>query len=262
MKKSILILAIVILTSCSHFYYQVQKTTSDNVKLLNGEYVFENEDVKIYYNLWSNYGDPAFKIFNLTDKNLYLNLEESFFIIDSIAYDYYQNKIKFSSYKSTIEITDSKEAIYTNLLSTYPPTKTKEEISNALSSELGNYYIEKKTIIIPPKAFKIISNFIITTNIYLDSELEINPSKREVKTITYEKEKSPHHFANLISYSFNSNFTESKQIINNFWVIEVTNFPEKMFYPYKYKSTARFNEPEKVSVFYSPDCYYIKYEPL
>ena len=49
---------------------------------------------------WDILGNIGFQFFNKTDKNIYLNLEESFFILNGISYNYYRNRVFTNSTSS------------------------------------------------------------------------------------------------------------------------------------------------------------------
>jgi len=49
--------------------------------------VYEDDQCKVSYNLWSNGGDAGFVFQNKTDQNIYLDLGESFFIINGVAHN-------------------------------------------------------------------------------------------------------------------------------------------------------------------------------
>ena len=73
MKKSIIktVLTVIIglsFSSCKSYYYQVYEVNSNNSKLQDNSLVYENEDCKVIYNLWSSNGELKFAIMNKTDK--------------------------------------------------------------------------------------------------------------------------------------------------------------------------------------------------
>jgi hypothetical protein len=92
----------VLLTSCvSTSYFQVYKVSpSDKLVIKDNLLVYEDENCMVSYNLWDEGGNIGFQFFNKTDKNIYLNLEESFFILNGVAYNYYRNRVFTSSSSS------------------------------------------------------------------------------------------------------------------------------------------------------------------
>ena len=87
------------MTSCmSSSYYQVYKTVpSDKSILKDNSLVYEDNNCKIFYDFWSDNGNIGFRFFNKTDRTIFLNLEESYFILNGIAYNYYQNRTFINS---------------------------------------------------------------------------------------------------------------------------------------------------------------------
>ena len=88
------VIIVVLLSSCATTFYQVYKTTATN-KMANkdNQLVYEDENCKVSYNLWGEGGNIGFRFFNKTDKNISLNLEESFFILNGISYNYYRSRV-------------------------------------------------------------------------------------------------------------------------------------------------------------------------
>lgn len=64
-KKAVLFAAIgLCMASCKGYYYQVYDVSSNNTKMQDNSLVYENEDCKVLYNLWSNNGKLRFAILN------------------------------------------------------------------------------------------------------------------------------------------------------------------------------------------------------
>ena len=98
MKTRILLLTVltsVLLTSCvSTNFVQVYKAMpSDKLVMQDDRIVYEDDNCKITYYLWSEGGNIGFQFFNKTDKNIYVKLEESFFILNGVSYNYYRNRV-------------------------------------------------------------------------------------------------------------------------------------------------------------------------
>lgn len=265
-------ITISLFTSCvsQQTYYQLQKTKSDNVQFIDSNYVYENNDVKIVYDLWENDGNPGFFFYNKTEKMLYLNLDESFFIINGIANDYYQNRVWTSSQSSSEGTSEGSALNFTKSLSKVllrSVVSKSESLSlssseiNLSSDESGIYQIEKRIFKIPPKSAKQVFEFTITGNIYRSCDLLRFPDEDEVKSVTFSKKTSPYIFSNRLSFSFNSDLTDAKTIVNEFWVDEITNFPEDLFFYYRNKKFCNEESYEDFQFYkyYSPDSYYIRY---
>ena len=87
-----------VLTSCTITCYQVfsTKPTTKNIVVKEKSMLYSDDVCAISYNFWCNGGDPGFLVFNKTNEKLYINLKESFFTLNGIAYDYYEKGSSFS----------------------------------------------------------------------------------------------------------------------------------------------------------------------
>ena len=90
-------------TSCKQLYYQVYDVKSETMTQQDNSLVYENNDVKLMYNLCGEKGAVGFIIQNKTDKDLFIDLTQTFFILNGKANDYYQNR----EYTSTTTTTNS-----------------------------------------------------------------------------------------------------------------------------------------------------------
>ena len=164
------------LNSCSStYYYQVYKVAPVQKTVQEGNLiVFEDENCKIYYNLFTDGGDAGFRFFNKTDKNIYLNLEDSFFVLNGISYDYYKNRTftesKNSGIASATTASFSKQVTGFNILDLLQTNSASvSKTSNVLnSSGFSVATQEEKFVIIPSKTSKIILEYNITDVLYRD----------------------------------------------------------------------------------------------
>ena len=95
MKKLFPITIILLsLTSCAPiFYYQSYKIEPvNNVTKSSNPLVYEDENLIVEYNFWGEGGNVEFLLYNKSDKNIYVNLKESFFIRNGIAFDYFLDR--------------------------------------------------------------------------------------------------------------------------------------------------------------------------
>lgn len=86
------IAALLLLSSCSKVFYQVYNTEAPGMVEQGSSLVYENEDCKIMYNLWSEDGNAGFMMHNKTDEDLFLHLSQTFFIRNGEAFDYFKNR--------------------------------------------------------------------------------------------------------------------------------------------------------------------------
>ena len=93
MKKTLLPILVMLISSCAVTeYYQVFQTNTENGILDKNRIMFEDKNCSVYYNLWAEGGDVGFSIYNKTENDLTIYLTKSFFVLNGIAYEYYQNR--------------------------------------------------------------------------------------------------------------------------------------------------------------------------
>jgi hypothetical protein len=281
MKKLSFLLSIVfILTSCSSMiYYQVYKTDSSDVKKTKNNLYFEDENCKITYNIWEENGNIGFIFTNKTESDIYLNIEDCYFILNGLSFNYFQNRV-FTNSSSTASsstyglwtnktVTSGKSLTGLNLFNLLQTNSTSNSISQtaqigtvtSLSKGYSTSYQEQKTICIPFKSSKIIQEFNINDTRYGSCDLIIFPEKKDIKTISFNHDNSPFIFSNRISYYIRNDNKTTKNIINEFWVTEITNLPYKEMI-YKDHETICGKKSQTLVDFFrdpSPDKFYIKY---
>lgn len=267
--KNILFFALIamMLTSCVSTYFQVYKAVpSDKLVVKDSLLVYEDESCKVSYNLWGEGGNIGFQFFNKTDKNIYLNLEESFFILNGVSYDYYRNRVFTSSTSSGATTSRGATATksvtglnYLDLIQTNRISATNT-VGLMTSSGFSVSYNEKKIVCIPSKTSKIISEYNINESIFRDCDLFKYPTKKQVKTKTFSKEQSPLVFSNRIAYTIGQTDSFIK-FENEFYVTEISNYPESEMFESKYDEFCGQISPIKTKYFKnaSADRFYIKY---
>lgn len=243
----------VLFTSCSStYYYQVYRAVpSDCIVAQDDLLVFEDENCKVSYNLWSEGGSIGFKIFNKTGSNIYLNLEESFFVLNGISNNYYKNRV----------YTNSKNSGSTSLrnATTIGPIIAASK-TVVTSSGYSVSFIEEKIVCIPSKTSKIISEYKINETLFRDCDLFRFPTKKQIKTIIFSKEESPIVFSNRVAYSVG----QTNNLIrfeNDFYVAEITNMPENEMVKSKFDDYCNQKVMTLTKYFkdVAPDKFFIKY---
>ncbi len=256
------------LTSCeTTSYFQVYKTVpSDKIVVNDDNLIYEDDNCKVSYDLWGEGGNIGFQFFNKTDKNIYLNLEESFFILNGIAYDYYRNRVFASAISSGATtsrgVADNKSVTGLNFLGLIQTNRISATNSVGLMSSSGFSvsYNEEKIMCIPSKSSKIISEYIISESLYRDCDLFKYPTKKQIKYKTFSKEQSPLVFSNRIAYSIGQTDSLIK-FENEFYVTEISNYPESEILESEYDEYCGQKSMNKVKYFknVSADKFYIKY---
>jgi len=299
-KRNIVLLLMAIIfsfmTSCkSNVFYQFYKVNSINESSKNSNpLVFEDDNCRVFYDFWGSQGGVGFIFYNKTDENIYINMKESFFIKNNRAYDYFQNRTFANSKSTSVSISNSNMAAYnvtgmdavglgastsvsgynyqgfkqTNNIAAgiasaiavtagIANTKTKGVTTSSASSVSSK---EMDIVCIPPKTYKVISEYNITNSLYSDCDLPWYPSKGQVRTIKFTSAKSPYIFSNKIAYTVG----KSKDIFtfdNKFYVSGITNYPEKAVITKRYRDVCGKRSNEKYDSFnnYSPDSFYFQY---
>ena len=238
------------LSSCAPTtYFQMYQTQPiSDISMRNDCMVFEDENCEILYNFWKEYGEIGFVFHNKTSENIYLHLDECFYVENGIAYDYYRNRI-FTNSKSYVTASQ--------LNNIYGSYVTKSNASaNANYYQIGAYgsgnaygsqttykngYVsgsrgtitsassnivsvaEKQIICIPANTSKIITEFDITSSVYRSCDIYRNPGRKDPHSVTFTKDNTPLSFGNLIAYSIG----ESERLVrvnNEFYVSKISNY--------------------------------------
>ncbi|KAA6302394.1 MAG: hypothetical protein EZS26_001507 [Candidatus Ordinivivax streblomastigis] len=281
----------VFLTSCvaTTSYYQVYKVNPTNeLSKTANSLIYEDENCKVLYDFWGQGGKVDFLIYNKTSENIYVNKEESFFIYNGIAYDYYKDRVFTNSSSSSLNVSNSNTAMYSNsalnaiglsvtgfnyqgfkqtagiasaaaAMAGIATTNTKGITTLSGSSVSTN---EEKIVCIPSGASKIITEYNITKSLYRDCNLFKYPSKKQIKSTPFTESESPFIFSNKIAYTVGKSDNLVK-VENKFYVSEISNYPEEEIT--ETKSDEFCGEKStytKLKYFknVSPDKFYIQYD--
>lgn len=284
MKPRTLFISLVmtgLLTSCSQisYFYQVYKTGNEGLQKRENRVIYEDEYCEISYDLWGAGGSFAFRFYNKTDQNIYLNKEECFYVRNGNAYNYYQSRIyayssstgaNISSGSSGTKIVGASSAVtgfnYYSLLQTNSLAAAAAVSSSLSTSVMASKgysvsYAEEKIICIPPETSKVIAEYSINETPYRDCDLLRFPSKKVNVSKSFNKSNSPYVFSNRIVYRIGQNETE-RIVENEFYVTEISNLPEDKMLVYDYDENCGQRTLDKISFFRDtePDMFFIKYE--
>ncbi|CAM3459957.1 hypothetical protein [Aequorivita lipolytica] len=72
-------------------YVQVFETKANNVKIVDETYLFENDSLKITYNLWRERGLMQFEIYNKLDTPIYIDWRKSSYIDNTVKLNYWED---------------------------------------------------------------------------------------------------------------------------------------------------------------------------
>ena len=253
-------IALLLFSSCVPTqYYQLYKTTaSEKIDLKENVMVYEDSNCIISYNLWQEGGNIGFRFFNKTDNNIYLNLEESFFILNGVANNYYKNRVFTNSSGGIISKTTTGYN-YFNLFQ-MNSLAISNTASNVTSSGYSIAYNEEKTICIPSKTSKVVAEYKINESLFRDCDLLKYPSKKQIKPKSFTKSNSPIVFSNRLLYKIGQNEKLIK-VENEFFVSEITNLPKSEMFVTKYEEFCgkKSNFPTEISKENAPNKFYIEY---
>lgn len=255
--KHTLVLAIfaTLLFSCSPTYYQVYEVKSNALRQSDNSLVYENDDVKVMYNLWGNGGTVNFIISNKTDRDIFVDMGQSFFIFNGEATDYFQNR----EYTNTVSMATSASygfSMFSSTVGFWPNTYlvpgTQSIVAKALKgSSKAVTTKEKEIICIPAHSFKCINGETVSQNYLVTCDKKIDYPSRSAVAATYTEANSPSKLRNRISYSFDKNGKDLRQIENDFYLSGITNYSKK-------EATEKVKEKVGCSNTYSKKTYYFK----
>ncbi len=265
------ILAILFLTiSCSSttYYYQLYKTSSNDLKEKDDNLVFENEDLKVTYNFWGKFGNGNFYVFNKTDQNIFIDKRLSHLIRNGSAETYFQNRVYTNSEASSSSVTTNRSSSIRSInqtsnggiLDLFGSSSTTKNASVMQGYAVS--YQEMELICLPPKAGKVLFGYNLSSEVYRDCEFLRFPNKKSIAPKTFTKKTTPLSFTNYITYLIGEDSKEHKVISNKFWVSEVINYPSRDF---KDRGPLKSCEEESTTTYINyykyvaPTNFYIKY---
>jgi hypothetical protein len=230
-----LIIAVLILSSCTPaVYYQVYKATPvNNVTLKDSVFYYEDENCKVLYNLWHESGNIGFTLYNKAEKNIYINLDECFFIVNGKAYDYYKDRVYISTKGSNVlrtsEVATASDIgkfrdldlVQKNSISYVNPVA----VATGTAGSKLMFYNEEKIICVPSHTSKTINEYSINDKLIRHCDLYCNPTSYAIRTISFTKSESPIVFSNRIEYRVGQLGNPTK-LENEFYISEITNYPE------------------------------------
>lgn len=291
--KKLIYLAILsfLLSGCAPTeFFQLYNVESKKVNIIDDNYIYENDEIKIIYDIWQNNGNSSFIIYNKTDKDIFIDLSSSHLIINGFAFTYFQNRIISKQSSFSLSSLYSNTNIYTygnqfgivdfylsgystgNLLSVYGNSyeRSRSSVSTSVYSSgeksivkkgYSISYNEKKIICIPTHSAKIIDGFKLKENPFRNCKLFRFPSSKKISKIEFSEENTPLKIENRITYSYSIEFDKFKKVINTFWVSDISNYPFNEFIEWKKPEYCgeKLMERKKYYKLSSPNKFFIKY---
>ena len=272
-------MACMVLSSCapSLFYQMYQTQPVTDIVMRDNCMVFEDDNCEILYNLWKENGEIGFVFYNKTSENIYLHLDQCFYVSNGIAFDYYRNRVFTDSRTSLTSTqltniygssTTNANIIYTALGGYGTGNKTVYKngyvygttgtITNASSNSVS--VAEKQIICIPPKTSKVITEFDIKSTVYRSCDLYRNPGRKDPHSVSFNKSNTPLTFGNKIAYSI-GNSEDLIRVDNTFYVSKISNYSSKDITKLEYEEECGKKTLDQIRVFkeYGPNQFYIEY---
>lgn len=251
MKKGLAILVFgAVMASCAPTRYcqMYQTKPISDIQVKKNALVFEDENCKISYNFWREYGEIGFVFYNKTNDNLYLHLDECFYVANGSAFDYYQNRVYSNSRTVVTSSTKSNLSSLTNTNSNAigyannyvigstafgSAYGTGSSIKNGYVNYSSNTYVnsssnavstaEKRVICIPAHASKVVTEFNIKNYIFRSCDIYLHPGRKDPYSLSFTLDNSPLVFGNRIAYSVGGS-EELIRVSNEFYVSKISNY--------------------------------------
>lgn len=221
------------LSSCKTPYFQVYTVSTDGAKQQDNSLVFENEDCQVFYNLWSENGEVKFALANKTDRDIFVNMGQTFFIDNDMATDYYQSRSwtegSTSIYNtSAVHVTGrlSSDAFWGNT-AFYQQGKANAFVNGIDKTKISTRTTtvnEQEIVCIPAHCYKVFNYYEVNPLWYKSCKKNIDFPSKTAKFESYTKETTPEYFTNRIAYGFDKDVVAPKHIDNNFWISDITNY--------------------------------------
>lgn len=219
------------LTSCTKTYYQVYDVNSESLKQEDNSLVYENSDMKVMYNLWGENGKVGFILQNKTDKDLFVDMDKTFFILNGEANDYFKNREYSASMANAAYFDYSLNKTY-SASSGFWPTQYYVPMLSVFAKVIkgrttGITTKEKQIVCIPVNAYKVISEYNVSPRFVKTCVRSKDFPRNTANVANYSESSSPVKFKNRIAYSFDSDCKNLQHVENSFYISGVTNYSNK-----------------------------------
>lgn len=222
MIKRILILLVTLsLFSCKS-NVQVFETKANNVQTIDDRYVYENDSLKITYNLWKEKGLMQFEIYNKLNVPLYIDWRKSSYIDNNVKLNYWEDVEHTNSlylgYYYNSAFTGRRSAGVSNA------TKTKDERITFIPPKAK--YSRSQFYIIPKSFIKLDKN-----GLSIDVPLR-EDSKKTTRVLykEYSKAETPRVFRNFLTFSLTEDFIKEFYVDNEFYISKILEMDKNNFY--------------------------------
>ena len=217
-----------VFASCSQQSFIQVVDVKGTVPMENNTFVYSDNVVRITYIMWTNGGNAGFIIENISDKTVYVDLANTFFIKNGAAYDYFLNRSYGKGSASNFTVAKSATATAFGIwsLSNLPGSKSYTAAASATIGNTSSVSVSEKAIVaIPPHSFKSISEYAIAGDVIEDCSVKLFPKKKSPDSMSFTEQNSPIKFTNYITYSVGES-GNPVVVTNDFYVAGYTNYTE------------------------------------
>lgn len=187
------IITLLSFTSCS--YMQFVSYSSDNVTLKeSGEYLYQDENIAIEYLLNGDDGVFYFAVTNISDNDIYIDLNKSVFVYNDQVFDY-----------GGISITEIDVAKLTNKFTLIGRYSAYSAATSVINGTIQTQTTPDK-VLIPSQCYRYFKGFKINNGeIKVDGLNRVPKSNDgEVATVTFDMQTSPIRFTNRLTLIINN----------------------------------------------------------
>jgi hypothetical protein len=188
-----------------------------------------NNDIRLEYNLWSEGGVVGFVVHNLTDRDIFINMGQSFYISNGRAMNYYTgNEYTDYSFSSVSNALSYKPTVYSYIATPFNAyVKDKATIKSTKMEGESVTAKEEEYVCIPPKSYKLISRYCVDIPRLATCDNKTERPRKEAELAKYGKDDTPMKITNRISYSFDKKEIADKKFVSEFWLKGIKNYNEK-----------------------------------
>jgi len=236
LKLFIAIAAITIMSACSHTTRLVETKANNASKMNDNSVTFENDSIRVTYDLWSESGIMFYSVYNKTNMPLYIDWKRSAYVEENRIFPYYNNRsVAETQYIPTVNGN-------TVVMTPRATTVSEERIT----------FIPPRTLVTNPITWKIFSGGMSTyssknkdririetvdlkndKNATLDEAPKTytkgNKGTSKVYSKTFTKDQSPLLFRNYISYSAYEDFRKESHLETEFYISKLSEMDTRQF---------------------------------
>ena len=295
--KFFLMVCVILVTASCSSWYQIATISSNDVKMKdNGSFVYDSENMVIFYNFWSDGGELSFAVMNDSNKDICLDLSRSYFIWNGYAFDYFKNRTYVNTMGGSIgrqrsasvattagrtttsgtSLASSSGSVFetaTGVISDVITTGEHSALSSmTVTSAAGGIadmaslmksssieYPESKMITIPARSAKSFMEYNVALNgEYRQCGLIRNPRRKETAVMNFSFDESPIVVENRLMFVIDG---QDVPVNNIFYVSEFRNLErEEVIKTEDVKNcSGRATLQYEYNIFSAANRYYIRY---